>query len=171
MGSPSGWWITNPLLAPQLPAPRFANTVGQALFKNTWNLGENFLAKSSGQNPPLGGPLGTHWKVSLDAKHAADFRFGPRNVTWNFLCPIKWNQQSHTFKFLYITHLSYKRMFHNYRASSSIPCNTWYGTFVPRKGVCCGAHVNEQLSNKRAATAHARCVQPRLLSAICIHFA
>ena len=42
-----------------------------------------------------------------------DFRFGPRNMTSNFLGPIKRNQRSNIFKFLYITQLSYKRMFHD----------------------------------------------------------
>ena len=53
----------------------------------------------------------------------ADVRFGPRNMTWKILSPIQWNQQSHMFKFLYITQLSYKRMFHNYRASSRLDQN------------------------------------------------
>jgi len=48
----------------------------------------------------------------------AEFRFGPRNMTSNFLSPLKWNQRSHRSKFLYITQLSYKRMYHNYRASA-----------------------------------------------------
>jgi len=48
----------------------------------------------------------------------ADFRWGPRNIRWTFLGPIKWNQRSHMFKCLYITQLSYKRMFHNCRTST-----------------------------------------------------
>ena len=39
-------------------------------------------------------------------------------MTWNLLGPIKWNQRSHMFRFLYITQLSYKWMSHNSRASS-----------------------------------------------------
>jgi len=48
----------------------------------------------------------------------ADFRIGPRNMTSNFLGPIDWNQRSHKYKFLYITQLSYKRMYHCYTASA-----------------------------------------------------
>jgi len=62
----------------------------------------------------------------------ADFRFGPRNVTPNFLGPIKWNQRSHIFKILYFTQLSYKRIFDNSRASAInldlLKISTW-GTF------------------------------------------
>jgi len=39
-------------------------------------------------------------------------------MTSNFLGHIQWNQRSHIFKFLHVTQLSYKRMFHNYRASA-----------------------------------------------------
>jgi len=41
-----------------------------------------------------------------------------KNIRWTFLGPIKWNQRSHMFKCLYITQLSYKRMFHNCRTSA-----------------------------------------------------
>ena len=59
----------------------------------------------------------------------ADFRFGPRNMTANVLGAIKWNQRSHMSKFLCITQLWYKRMFHNYSASAiktSSNIDLWY---------------------------------------------